>query len=184
MDIETKEEEVVEVEETHEEPTEVEVEEAEEPAPKEEKVTETPEARYARLKRQTEQAAKKLGIEPEAPKSSKKSDEFGYDVKAYLKASGIKATEFDFVKQEMKKSGQDIDSLLDNEYFQSRLEKHRALEKTSNATPKGTRSGSPATDSVDYWMAKPIEEVPADMRIKVVNAKLAKDKNKGIFYNS
>lgn len=182
MDIETKEEEVVEVEETHDEPTES--GEVDEPAPKEEKVTETPEARYARLKRQTEQAAKKLGIEPEAPKSSKKSDEFGYDVKAYLKASGIKSTEFDFVKQEMKSSGQDIDSLLENDYFQSRLEKHRAIEKTSNATPKGTRSGSPATDSVDYWMAKPIEEVPAEMRIKVVNAKLAKDKNKGIFYNS
>jgi hypothetical protein len=181
MDIE-KDEEVVEVEETHEEPTESEV--VEEPAPKEEKATETPEARYARLKRQTEQAAKKLGIEPEAPKSSKKSDEFGYDVKAYLKASGIKSNEFDFVKQEMKSSGQDIDSLLENDYFQSRLEKHRAIEKTSNATPKGTRSGSPATDSVDYWMAKPIEEVPAEMRIKVVNAKLAKDRNKGIFYNS
>lgn len=184
MDIE-KDEEVVEVEETHEEPTETEeVEETEEPSPKEEKATETPEARYARLKRQTEQAAKKLGIEPESPKSSKKSDEFGYDVKAYLKASGIKSEEFDFVKQEMKSSGQDIDSLLENDYFQSRLEKHRAIEKTSNATPKGTRSGSPATDSVDYWMAKPIEDVPAEMRIKVVNAKLAKDKNKGIFYNS
>jgi hypothetical protein len=33
-------------------------------------------------------------------------------------------------------------------------------------------------------MAKPIEEVPKDMRIKVVNARLAKDKAKGKFYNS
>jgi hypothetical protein len=41
-----------------------------------------------------------------------------------------------------------------------------------------------ATDSVEYWMAKPIEEVPAEMRTKVVNAKISKDKNKGNFYNS
>jgi len=40
------------------------------------------------------------------------------------------------------------------------------------------------TDSVDYWMSKPIEEVPPEMRIKVVNARLAKEKTKGVFYNS
>lgn len=120
------------------------------------------------------------------PSESKKSksDDFGYDVKAYLKASGIKSTEFDFVKNEVKASGMDIDSLLDNDYFQSKLEKHRALQKTSDATIKGTRSGATATDSVEYWLSKPIEEVPAEMRSKVVNAKLAKEKNKGMFYNS
>ena len=36
------------------------------------------------------------------PATSQKSSDFGYDVKAYLKASGIKAEEFDFVKGEMK----------------------------------------------------------------------------------
>jgi hypothetical protein len=120
--------------------------------------------------------------EKEEPKH--KSDELGLDVKGYLKASGIKAAEFDFVKAELKASGQDIDSLLENEYFQAKLEKHRELSKTAEATPTGKRSGGVAIDSVDYWMTKPIEEVPQDMRIKVVNAKLGKDQNKGVFYNS
>lgn len=181
--VETEEVEVTEDESTE---TETEVEPTTEGV-KEVKPTETLEDRKARLERQLAQTNKKLGVDVEKPdkKSSKKSDEFGYDVKAYLKASGIKANEFDFVKQEAGKSGMDIDSLLENEYFQAKLEKFRNLEKTASATPKGTRSGSPATDSVDYWMTKPIEDVPADMRIKVVNAKLKKEKeNKGIFYNS
>jgi len=148
------------------------------------KFEETPEAKYARLTRQREVLAKKLGI-VEDVKPSKKSDDFGYDVKAFLTANGVKGTkEFDFVKTEMKKSGQDLESLLENEYFQHRLKTFREINKTSEATIKGTRSGGVPTDSVDYWLSKPIEEVPQEMRIKVVNAKIEKSKNKGIFYNS
>lgn len=114
-----------------------------------------------------------------------KSNDFGYDVKAYLKASGIKASEFDFVKTELKKSGmKDVDALLENEYFISALEKHRAVAKTSEAIPRGNRSGGVATDSVEYWLSKPFEEVPVSMRREVVNAKVAREKNQGKFYNS
>lgn len=114
-----------------------------------------------------------------------KSNDFGYDVKAYLKASGIKANEFDFVKAELKSSGtKDVDTLLENEYFQAKLEKHRELGKTQDAIPSGKRSGGVATDSVEYWMAKPIEDVPLDKRRAVVNAKLEQEKNKGKFYNA
>lgn len=117
-------------------------------------------------------------------KPESKSNDFGYAEKGYLKSSGIKTSEFDFVQSEMKASGEDLDTLLENDYFKARLEKHRALKTTSEATPTGRRSGSGAVDSVEYWEGKPIEDVPADMRIKVVNAKLAKAKNKGKFYNS
>jgi len=106
-----------------------------------------------------------------------KSGDFGYDVKAYLKASGIKGEEFDFVKQEMKSSGvKDVDALLENKYFQSRLEEHREISRTSEAVPKGNRSGGVATDSVEYWMSKPLEEVPVDKRRAVLNARIDKDK--------
>lgn len=115
----------------------------------------------------------------------KKTGEFGYDVKAYLKASGIKESEFDFVKSELKASGmKEYDSLLSNDYFMAKLEKQREISKTQEAIPKGNRGTGVATDSVEYWMAKPIEEVPADKRRDVVNAKLAKDKTQGKFYNS
>lgn len=117
--------------------------------------------------------------------TTQKSSDFGYDVKAYLKASGIKASEFDFVKAEMKSSGiKDVDALLENEYFTTKLEKHRELSKTQEAIPSGKRSGGVATDSIEYWMAKPIEDVPVDKRRAVVNAKLEQEKNKGKFYNT
>lgn len=121
---------------------------------------------------------------PEA-KESKKSNDFGYDVMAYLKASGISEKEFDFVKAEKNSSGiGDYASLISNDYFQAKLEKHRAVTKTTEATPKGSRSGGVAVDSVEYWATKPIEEVPQNMRYQVVQAKLKKDSPKGTFYNS
>lgn len=119
------------------------------------------------------------------PVTKTKTDGFGYDVKAYLKSSGIDSTEFDFVQTELKASGlKDVDVLLENEYFKAKLEKQRELTKTADATPSGKRSGGVATDSVEYWMAKPIEEVPKDMRAKVVNARLKQSESKGVFYDS
>lgn len=129
--------------------------------------------------------SKKETAKPEVKEPSRKSNDFDYGEKAFLTANGIKGSkEFDFVKSELKSSKQSLDSLLENDYFQNKLENFRKLNKTSEAIPAGRRSGGVAIDSVDYWMAKPIEEVPKDMRIKVVNAKLAKEKSKGIFYNS
>ena len=169
---------VEEVETQEEETTEAPAEER-----KEYKPSETPEARLARLDRQAAQLRKKLGLDTEKP--STKSNDLDYGQKAFLAANGIKGTrEMDFVRQEMKVSGMDIESLLENDYFQAKLEKQRALAKTADATPHGKRSSGVPTDSVEYWATKPIEEVPQDMRIKVVNARLAKEKSKGVFYNS
>jgi hypothetical protein len=117
-------------------------------------------------------------------KKEEKSDGFGYDVKAYLKASGIKADEFDFVKDELKRFGGDVDGLIDNEYFQAKLEKHRAINKTAEAAPKGKRTGNSATDSADYWLNKPFEEVPQNLRREVLNARLKKETTGSHFYNS
>ncbi len=121
----------------------------------------------------------------ETKSSAKKSNELDYGAKAFLTANGIKGSkEFEFVETELKQSGQDLESLLENDYFQSRLEKFRNISKTQSAIPQGKRSNGVPTDSIEYWMSKPIEEVPKDMRIKVVNARLEKDKVKGVFYNS
>lgn len=169
------------VEETIEETPEEHKEEAPEEKPQESLAD-----RKARLERQLGQVNKKLGVEaPKTEKKSSKSDGLDYGQKAFLTTNGIKgAKEFEFVNAELKASGEDLDSLLENEYFVSRLEKFRALNKTSDAVPKGSRSGSVPTDTTEYWSNKPIEEVPAEMRQKVVNAKLAKANNKGVFYNS
>lgn len=174
-------EEGTEVEETHED---VETTDSEE---KVERREETPQAKKARLDRQQDQLRKKHPelYETTSKKESKKSNGLDYGEKAYLTSNGIKgAKEFEFVESELKKSGESLDELLDNDYFKARLEKFRGLEKTAQATISSKRSSSVATDSVDYWMEKPFEEVPQDMRAKVVQAKIDKEKNKGHFYNS
>jgi hypothetical protein len=119
------------------------------------------------------------------PTQKTKSDGFDYGEKAFLAANGVKGSkELEFFQAELTESGQDIDTLLENSYFKARLDEFRSLNQTAEATIAGKRSGGAATDSVDYWMAKPIEEVPKEMRAKVVNAKLQKDKSTGVFYNS
>lgn len=154
-----------------------EVDEVAEPSAREKEL----EAEVAKYKRMADQKAKKL----EKQGTATKSDGFGLDVKGYLKSSGINSSEFDFVRAEMKKAGTtDVDELLENEYFKAKLEKHREGVKTQEAIPTGKRSGSSPTGSVEYWMTKEFAEVPLDMRGKVIEARLAKEKARGNFYNS
>lgn len=144
--------------------------------------SETLEAKRARLQRQLDQTNKKLGIESEVkPKSG---GVLGYGEKAFLVASGIKGAEIKLVQEAMKRTGETLEEILENPYFQAKLKEARELAGTVNATPKGKGGTGVPTDSVEYWMQKPIEEVPQDLRIKVVNAKLAKEGNKLSFYNS
>lgn len=118
-------------------------------------------------------------------KTEKKSESLGYGEKAFLTSNGIKGQkEFDFVQKELKASGQNLDELIENDYFQSKLEKFRSINKTSDAIPKGSRANNLTTDSIDYWLAKPIEEVPKEMRSKVVEEKIKRESVKGVFYNS
>lgn len=117
--------------------------------------------------------------------TSKKSDGLDYGQKAYLVANGIKSpTEVKLVQEWMKESGKDLETVLESKRFQGELEDMREIAKTAIATPPGKRSGNSPLESVEYWMNKPFEEVPKDMKAKVVNAKLDKDKNQGQFYNS
>jgi len=119
------------------------------------------------------------------PNREQKSDGIDYGVKAYLKTSGIDEGEFDFVSSELKKSGlKEYDKLLSNPYFKAELENKRALAKTQNATIKGKSGNSVATDSVEFWLTKDFKDVPANMKAKVVNARIAKDKGERVFYNS
>ena len=136
-------------------------------------------------KRYETKLAKAKEVKTEVKPKGQKSDGLGYGEKAFLTSNGIKGSkEFEFVQDELSKSGEDLEGLLENDYFKTRLSNFRALNKTAEAIPKGSHASGVTTDSVEYWMAKPIEEVPVDMRTKVVNAKLAKEKTKGVFYNS
>lgn len=165
--------------ETTETVADTETEEKEEP-----KFTDGERKAFARAK-VAEARVKELKAQLEEKGTSKKSDGLDYGQKAFLTASGYKAqAEMKLAQEIMKESGKDLEQVLESKYFLSEVENMRELAKTAVATPTGKRSGQVATDSVEYWQGKPFEEVPKELRTKVLNAKLAQDKNKGIFYNS
>jgi len=163
--------------ETIDEPTEeVVVEE------KKEVEKESDEARLARLKRQYQQQAKKMGLDTEEKSKLKDLD---YGQKAYLVANGIKgAEEMSIVQDIMKSTGKDLDAVLESKYFQAELKELRSLKASEAAIPDGSkRSGQQTRDSVEYWIAKG-ELPPADqieLRRKVVNAKIASHSVKNVF---
>jgi hypothetical protein len=118
-------------------------------------------------------------VEKEAPKSkAKPTDELDYGQKAYLKASGVETTEFDFVKQHLTESGKDLDALLASKYFQSELKEFRDKKSTENASPSPTRTTVENPQSkVEYWIAR--KELPADpaLRLAVVNRRIEMERS-------
>lgn len=149
---------------------------------------ETPEARKARLERQLKQLQKKnpeLFAQPESKKSSQ-SGELDYGQKAFLVANGIKdSNEIKLAQTVMQETGKTLEQVLESKYFQAELSEMREATASSNAVPKGKRSGNAASDTVEYWLAKG-ELPPAserELRQKVVNAKAKKSESTAIFYN-
>jgi hypothetical protein len=143
-------------------------------------------AKAEELQGRLKRAETKLSKAPKAEaKSPSTSDGLDYGMKALLRAEGIKGdAETKLVQQFMSETGKDIEQVLDSKFFKSELEEMRELARTEAATPSGKRSGNTTVDSVEYWLTKPIEDVPKEMRTKVVNAKLEHEKTKGVFYNS
>lgn len=98
----------------------------------------------------------------EAPKPKAKeatqSDGLDYGQKAFLKSSGIKKEEFEFVEKQIEESGiKDIEKLLDNGYFQSQLQAERDSAESRAATPKsgeGAGGGESPKSKADYWLDK------------------------------
>lgn len=107
---------------------------------------------------------------------------FDYAEKAYLKASGIQATEYQLVQEVMQATGKSLDAVLDSKYFQADLKEQRDAQATKEAIPSGSkRSSASARTSVDYWIAK--GELPPwsdrELRYKVVaeKRKIAQNNN-------
>ena len=84
------------------------------------------------------------------------------------------------VQSIMKETGKDVEGVLASKYFQTELKEMRDKKTVEDAIPSDKkRSGSSTKDSVDYWIAKG-ELPPAnqpELRQKVVNAKIAKEKS-------
>ena len=144
------------------------------------------EAKAKELEGRLKRAETKLSKTPK-PEAGKPSTSNGldYGMKALLRSEGIKGdTETKLVEQFMQETGKTLEQVIESKFFKAELEEMRELAKTEDANPKGKRTGTTAIDSVEYWLGKPLEEVPKDMRTKVVNAKIKQSEGNGVFYNS
>lgn len=140
---------------------------------------ETPEAKLARLQREVKRAKQKLGIEETTEvEVERKPFSLGYAEKAYLNANGVKGTdEYNLVRDMVVNTGKDIESLLDNKYFQAELKELRQTRESKNASDatSGSKIGSSSSkDTVDYWVSK--GELPPpymkQLRRDVVNSRI------------
>jgi hypothetical protein len=112
---------------------------------------------------------------PAAPAPTAKPGELDYGQKAYLRAEGIKvADEEKLVTDWMKDTGKDLETVLGNARFQAELADLRQKRTTQDAVPGATpRAANAAKDTVEYWLNKPFDQVPKNMRMKVINARKA-----------
>lgn len=144
-------------------------------------------AKARELEGRLKRAETKLKKSSEGSPAKKPSTSGGLDYgqKAFLRAEGIKGeAETKLVEQFMQETGKDLEQVIESKFFKAELDELREIQRTQDANPKGKRSGTTAIDSVEYWLTKPIEEVPKEMRVKVVNAKIKQSESKGPFYNS
>ena len=132
---------------------------------------------------------KKLGVEPETKveEAPKKSSELDYGQKAFLRSYDIKgADELTLVKSELKRSGLELDELIENEYFQGKIKNLREAKATSEATPKGSkRSVNQAPDEFQSALSEYNQsgKLPEDrkLREKVVDAAIEQKRTGGTF---
>lgn len=187
VDVATTQDDDVELELDDESGDELEGEEEVE-SKKDDKPTETPEQKVARLRRQLSREEKKLGKTESKPqtKQDKSSGELDYGQLAYLTAKGIENDdEIELITKVMKDTGKSLKDVVANKYVKADLEELRESRKSSEVVSATTKTGRRASQSnpgdVDYWLKKPFSEVPADMRAKVLNARLDKAKNDSKF---
>lgn len=119
-------------------------------------------------------------------KTDKNTDELDYGQMAFLEQKGVDTSneeQLNLVKRMLNVSD-NLQGVVRDDIFQAKLSELKEVQKTANAVPEGTRrSGQPAVDSVDYWLAKYKEtgELPpkenVEMRRKVVNARMSTNVN-------
>lgn len=140
-----------------------------------------------RLKTKIEKISSKKEEKPDVPaKPESKPNEFKLSSgdKALLNSyKGIKgADEIALCENWLTKYGGTPEDMIEDDVFNSKLEKLREAKLEERAIPRKTgRSSTSDTSAIDYYLEKPFSEVPKDKRIEVLNARLEREKQKQMF---
>lgn len=147
------------------------------------------------LKRELKDLKKQLEERPEPKETPSKNqtEEFGLLQKTYLRSAGLSSDdEVELARDIQKKTGVEWDKLVDDDYFQLKLQKLRDAKANAAATnvEGGSASSSGgAKNEPSYWIQKGTPPTPKDVsdrktRASIVRAMLDHGKNSGgKFYN-
>lgn len=110
--------------------------------------------RYKTAAQKAKDSSKKEEVKE--PPADNKSGELDKGDKALLVAYGIKgADEFALAKSWINRTGDEIDSMVEDDIFQAKLTKLREAKASTDAVPKGNKRGTgTAKGDVDFWVAK------------------------------
>lgn len=151
------------------------------PAPEKPPV-ESPEAKLARLKRQTAQLEKKLGVVEEKPESKPtgKLDETQLD---YLDLKGISEEEdIKVLETVMKNTGKSLRDALKDPYVVATLDDNRGQRNVRGAIPGASKRPGVESNSVDLYVNKfqSTGQLPKDFETasKVVDAITARSSDR------
>ena len=143
-----------------------------------------------KFKRMAKQGKKKAEEVDDTPETKPESSDLDFGQKAFLRSYEIKgADELELVTSWMKRTGDTLDVVVEDDIFTTRLEKLREAKASKDAVPKSTkRSAQTATDDVQRWTNK-IKSGDARIgdiedrktREKVLNAQLEQVKTDSTF---
>lgn len=149
-------------------------------------------ARAIAKRRQTQieklKTPKEPELKPKAPeqKNELESSELGYGEKAFLRSYEIKgADELELVKNWVKRTGDSIDAVVEDEIFLAKLKGLRDAREAKQAMPSGSKRTSVAPhDTVEYHISKGTDLMDiSDMKLRreVLAARVTREKNGGRF---
>ena len=153
------------------------------------------EATIGSLKRELKDLRKSADANKEKSNDTPKNqtEEFGLLQKTYLRAASItEEDEIELARDIQKKIGIEWDKLVDDDYFQGKLQKLRDAKANAAAADIGRRGGaapSGAKNTPEYWMQKgdlPDAKTVSDRKTRVSIIQAIKDKQQnagGTFYN-
>lgn len=142
--------------------------------------TEQLEAEIAKWKRIAERNKKE---KKELKEELSEAGDFNRGDKAYMMGHDLRIKspdEIEFTQNWMKRTGEDLEAVLEDDIFQAKIGKMREAKKAAEAIPKGTnRSQQQSADDVGYWQRKiesgsaTIADIPdITVRRKVLNARI------------
>ena len=138
-----------------------------------------------RFKTKLEKSKEVKAEAPEKKVENKKSEEVDYALESYLIANGIKEDDERELFNQRVADGQKPKDIFGNKFFQQDLTELRNAKTVKAALPPSSnRSGSSASNTVDYWKAKvesgkaTVLDIPdVKLRRQVVNARMAAEKD-------